>query len=133
MFKKYSLELKAALGFMVLQFLFKITFELEGARRVPNLPVIYVVYAFILMLITAIILSILKQKIGYILGVIYGALNFVAALFMIVSNNLPAGNSPLRPINVIVASLFIGYFCFLEIMGDHRPGGLGRFLGNPHI
>jgi hypothetical protein len=112
---KYSSELKAALGFMVLQFLFKITFELEGAQRVPNLPVIYVVYVFILMLIAAIILSTLKQKSGYILGVIYGVLNVVAALFMIVSNNLPAGNSPLRPINVIVTSLLIGYFCFREL------------------
>ena len=101
------------MGFMVLQFLFKITFELEGARKVTHLPVISVVYVFLLIWVAAMILSVLKRKTGYFLGLIYGGLNLIAALFMIVTHNYPAGNSVLKPINVVVTSLFITYFYLL--------------------
>ena len=121
MSKKYSAELLAAMGFMVLQFLFKITFELDGARKVQHLPVISVVYVFLVLLAVAMMLSILKQKSGYILGMIYGGLNVIAALFMIVTHNFPAGNSVLKPINVVITGLFITYFYALALKRASTP------------
>ena len=123
MSKKYSPKLLAAMGFMVLQFLFKITFELEGARKVTQLPVVSVVYVFLPIWVAAMILTVLKQKRGYILGLICGGLNLIAALFMIVTHNYPAGNSVLKPINVAATSLFITYSYLLILKGVsfHSP------------
>ncbi len=114
MLNKYSTTIQAALGFMILNFLFKITFELDGARQISALPVLQTVYLFIGLLIATIVLTLVQHKSGYVLGIIYGGLNILAALFIIVTNHLPAGNSVLKPINVITSSFLIVYFCFLE-------------------
>jgi hypothetical protein len=114
----YSKELQAALGFMVLQFLFKITFELEGAQRITNLPVIKVVFFVLPMLVFMIIFSLLRQRSAYILGIIFSGFNIIAALFLILTNNLPNGYSALRPLNVITTCFFIAYFCYLEYRNE---------------
>ncbi len=122
MLNKYSTTIQAALGFMILNFLFKITFELDGARQISALPVLQTVYLFIGLLIITIVLTLIQHKSGYILGIIYGGLNILAALFIIVTNHLPAGNSVLKPINVITSSFLIVYFCFLEYRNSKKRG-----------
>ncbi len=72
------------------------------------------VYLFLALMAIAFVLSLFKRKIGYYLGILYGVLNILAAGFMLVGNKIPAGNSLLKPVNVIVTCLLIVYFYYLE-------------------
>lgn len=45
---KYSIELKAALGLMVIQFLFKITFEIQGGLQLKNVPIMDMIFFLLL-------------------------------------------------------------------------------------
>ena len=114
MLKQYSPKLQAALGFLALQFLFKITFELDGGAQSVRVPLIYFVWFFIPMLILIILLCLLRQRSGYVLGIIYSLLHLPLVLSLIFTNNVPAGNSLLKPFNVMVTCSFIAYFLFLE-------------------
>jgi hypothetical protein len=71
MARKYSTELQAALGFLILQFLFKITFEVDGGAQSVRVPLIYFVWFFIPMIILIFLLCLLQQRSGYLLGIIY--------------------------------------------------------------
>jgi hypothetical protein len=122
MLRKYSTELQAALGFLVLQFLFKITFELDGAAQSILVPLIYFVYFFLPMIILIIILCLLKQRSGYLLGIIYSLLHVPLVLSLIFSNNIPAGNSLLKPFNVMVTCSFIAYFLYREYIREKKEG-----------
>lgn len=114
MLKKYSTELQAALGFLALQFLFKITFELDGASKITSVPVIQIVLFVLPMLILTITLCLLRQRSGYILGIIYSLLHIPLVLSLIVMSKIPEGYSLLRPINVMVTCSLIAYFSYRE-------------------
>jgi hypothetical protein len=129
MLRKYSTELQAALGFLVLQFLFKITFELDGGAQSVRVPLIYFVWFFIPMIILVFLLCLLKQRSGYILGIIYSLLHLPLVLSLIFSNNVPAGNSLLKPFNVMVTCSFIAYFLYREYVREKKED-TKRLAGN---
>jgi hypothetical protein len=129
MLRKYSTELQAALGFLVLQFLFKITFEMDGGAQSVRVPLIYFVWFFVPMIILIILLCLLKQRSGYVLGIIYSLLHVPLVLSLIFSNNVPAGNSLLKPINVVVTCSFIAYFLYREYVREKKEG-TNKVTGN---
>lgn len=108
----FSKEAQAALGFMVLQFVFKISVEMEGGKLIQGIPIIPIVLFILPMLIITIILCLFKQRSALILGMFYGLLHTPLILLLVLFNKLPQGY--LKPLNVEFATLFIAYFCFLE-------------------
>jgi hypothetical protein len=53
-----------------------------------------------------------------LLGIIYGLLHFPLILGLILTNNIPAGNSLLKPFNVMVTCSFIAYFLYREYVRE---------------
>ena len=75
---KFPMEAKAAIAFIVAQILFKIIFELEGARifsETHHMPAFAIIVIFTIAWSVICILCLANLRIGYLLAVVLGVLN----------------------------------------------------------
>ena len=109
--KNYSMEKQATIAFIVAQILFKIIFEFEGsaifgeAHSVPTFAVIVV-----LTIIWGVIcvLCLLDLKLGYLLGVVVGILNFFP-LVLLAMGIAPFENRPYFNAWITFALIYFSY------------------------
>lgn len=75
---KFPMEAKATIAFIIAQILFKIIFELEGARifsETHHMPAFTIIVIFTIAWSIICLLCLANLRIGYLLGVIVGILN----------------------------------------------------------
>jgi hypothetical protein len=94
--KKFSMEAKAAIAFIIAQIFFKIIFEFEGSRIFAEshpMPAFTIIIIFTIAWAVVCLLCLANLRIGYLLSVILGVLN----LFPLVLLVLGKAPFPYRP------------------------------------
>jgi hypothetical protein len=84
--KRYPMEVRAAIAFIIAQILFKIIFEFEGSRifaETHRMPAFIIIVAFTIAWAIICILCLFRLRIGYLLAVILGVLNLFPLVLLI--------------------------------------------------
>lgn len=82
---KFSMEAKAAIAFIIVQILFKVIFEFESSfifmesTGMPG-PIVIIVFAIIWAVLC--VLCLFNLKIGYLIAVIFGFMNFFPLILL---------------------------------------------------
>lgn len=94
--KRYPMEARAAIAFIIAQILFKIIFEFEGSRifaETYRMPAFIIIVAFTIAWAIICILCLVKLRVGYLLAIILGVLNLFP-LVLLIFGMAPFQNRP---------------------------------------
>lgn len=110
--KEPSMVAQAAVAMLLIQVFFKLIFEVAGAKLITDMPVLQSVYILTAIYIILIPLCLAQVRWSFIIGVIFGVINAVLPIMMLVMDKIPAGYSHWRPVFVLLQNLLIAYFCW---------------------
>ena len=109
--KRFSMEARAAIAFIIAQILFKIIFEFEGSRifaETHRMPAFIVIVAFTIAWTIICILCLFRLRIGYLLAVILGVLNLFP-LVLLIFGIAPFANRPYFNGWITVCLIYFSY------------------------
>jgi hypothetical protein len=112
--KILSMEAKAAIAFIIAQILFKIIFELEGARifsETHHMPAFTIIVAFTIAWAVICLLCLANLRIGYLLGIIVGVLNLFP-LILLALGIAPFQNRPYFNGWITLCLIYFSYWTY---------------------
>ena len=108
---KFSMEAKATIAFIIAQILFKIIFELEGARifsETHHMPAFTIIVIFTIAWSAICILCLANLRTGYLLGIIVGVLNLFP-LALLALGIAPFENRPYFNAWITICLIYFSY------------------------
>ena len=119
---KFSTEAKATIAFIVAQILFKIIFELEGARifsETHHMPAFTIIVIFTIAWSVICILCLANLRIGYLFAIILGILNLFP-LVLLAFGIAPFQNRPYFNAWITVCLIYFSYQTYKSLKeGDN--------------
>jgi len=112
--KNLSMEAKATIAFIIAQSLFKIIFELEGARifsETHHMPAFTIIVAFTIAWSVICLLCLANLRIGYLLGIIVGILNLFP-LFLLAIGIAPFQDRPYFNGWITLCLIYFSYWTY---------------------
>ena len=120
--KILSMEAKATIAFIIAQILFKIIFELEGARifsETHHMPAFTIIVIFTIAWSVICILCLANLKIGYILGIIVGVLNLFP-LILLAFGIAPFQDRPYFNAWITICLIYFSYQTYKSLKGNDK-------------
>ena len=119
---KFSMEAKATIAFIVAQILFKIIFELEGAKifsEAHHMPAFTIIVIFTIAWSVICILCLANLRIGYLFAIILGILNLFP-LVLLAFGIAPFQNRPYFNAWITVCLIYFSYQTYKSLKeGDN--------------
>jgi len=110
--EKPSMAAQAAAAMILIQLFFKFLFEMPRASMVVDRPLILrIVYILAAVWVLLIPFCLTQVRKSFILGVIFGLMNAILSLIMLLTGRTPSPNI-WHPIFVTVQNVLIVYFCY---------------------
>ncbi len=120
--KRYTMEARAAITFIIAQILFKIIFEFEGSRifaETHRMPAFTVIIAFTIAWAIICILCLVRLRAGYLLAMILGVLNLFP-LVLLIFGIAPFANRPYFNGWITLCLIYFSYQTYRSLKGSKR-------------
>ena len=116
------MEAKATIAFIIAQILFKIIFEIEGARifsETHHMPAFTIIVIFTIAWSIICLLCLANLRIGYLLGIIVGVLNLFP-LVLLAFGIAPFQDRPYFNAWITICLIYFSYQTYKSLKGNDK-------------
>ena len=120
--RKYSMEARAAIAFIIAQILFKIIFEFEGSRmfaETHRMPAFIIIVVFTIAWAIICVLCLVRLRVGYLLAIILGVLNLFP-LALLIFGIAPFANRPYFNGWITLCLIYFSYQTYRSLKGSKK-------------